>query len=102
DQDLDPRLWQNLSPALAINTGTSLLFLAYLMLQELAVLGVSDQMIARLYPLFSEAGWRLTCGQHRDLAFALSAQASPDDVLRTHSLKTGTSVSLYLHSTAVL
>lgn len=102
DQDLDPRLWQNLSNALAVNTGTSLLFLAYLMLQELTLLGVSTAIIARLQQLFSEAGWRLSCGQHRDLAFALSAQAHPDDVLRTHSLKTGTSVSLYLQSAAVL
>ncbi len=102
DQDLDPRLWQNLGPALAVNTGTSLLFLAFLMLQELTLLGVRAEIVARLHQLFSQAGWLLSCGQHRDLSFAQNGKATPKDVLKTHALKTGTSVSLYLHSAAVL
>lgn len=102
DQDLNPRYWKVLGPALAINAGTSLLFLSQLMLEQLQECPRRQSQIHPLQQLFMRAGWRLTVGQHRDLAGARLAPLAPEEVLHTHRLKAGSSVRLYLESAAVL
>ncbi|MGV3527116.1 MAG: polyprenyl synthetase family protein [Candidatus Sericytochromatia bacterium] len=103
DQELSAPIWRQLGPALAINAGTSLMFLSQLMLQRLSTWGVSAATQQELGQLFMQAGWCLSVGQHRDLSSPrLSEQWRSDDVLNTHLLKTGSSVRLYLESVAVL
>ncbi len=102
DHELDDPLWRQLGEPLAINTGTSLLFASLLMLDRLKGQVKSHKTIETLKTLFIKAGWQLTAGQHRDLASGRSQSLSAEDVLRTHQLKTGTSVGLYLESAALL
>lgn len=101
DHELTDPLWQQLGEPLAINTGTSLLFLSQLMLERLLAYQVTLPTAYALQRRFSRAGWQLTIGQHRDLS-SHRARLSPADVLQTHRLKTGTSVALYLETPALL
>ena len=102
DHELSDPLWQQLGEPLAINAGTSLLFAALLMLDRLEKAGIRQKRIEQLRRLFSEAGWALTIGQHRDLASWRWQDLDTAFVLETHKLKTGTSVRLYLESAALL
>lgn len=102
DQELEGALWLQLGAPLAVNTGSSLLFLALLCLERLGLYGVPQRRSEALRQLFIAAGWKLTAGQHRDLASVRYPEQAPEEVLHTHSLKTGTSVGLYLESAAVL
>lgn len=102
DQELKDPIWTQLGAPLAINAGTSLLFGALLMLDRLTECKVKTRQVEALRRLFIEAGWFLTVGQHRDLASSRAYHLSADDVLKTHRLKTGTSVRLYLESAALL
>lgn len=103
DQELSAPIWRQLGPALAINAGTSLMFLSQLMLARLDSCGVSERIQHQLSQLFMQAGWCLSVGQHRDLSSPrLRDELTPADVLNTHLLKTGSSVRLYLESVAVL
>lgn len=102
DQELQPRFWQDLGEPLAINTGTSLLFLSQLMLQRLSLYRVESQSIYQLTQAFALAGWRLSCGQHRDLYGWRQPDLKPEDVLQTYRLKSGTSVALYLQGAGLL
>lgn len=102
DRELADPLWQQLGEPLAINTGSSLLFLAELMLTRLTEHGVPAETVYALQCCFSLAGWQLTVGQHRDLSSGRSKRLAPAEVLQTHQLKTGTSVGLYLETPALL
>lgn len=102
DRDLKGFLWQDIGEPAAINIGTSLLFLSFNLLNSLPL---ESELKLNLYGQFAEAGYALTVGQHRDL---LSLRSSTyqvptlDDALTTHLLKTGSSLALYLTSTAAL
>ena len=102
DHELNDPLWGQLGDPIAINAGTSLLFAALLMLDRLADQGVKTGRLSQLHRLFTQAGWYLSIGQHRDLASWRTAELSVAEVLETHRLKTGTSVRLYLESAALL
>lgn len=102
DQELDPQRWPSGQEALATNIGTSLLFLSLLSLERLRTVGVKPQKIASLRQMFCRAGWLLTAGQHRDLLSGAEPSNTPETVLKTMTLKTGTSVRLYFQSTARL
>lgn len=102
DHELADPLWQQVGEPLAINTGTSLLFLAELMLERLLDYGVTTASAYALQRCFSLAGWELTVGQHRDLSSGRSPRLTPAEVFQTHRLKTGTSVALYLETPALL
>lgn len=100
DRDLKGDLWQDMGEPAAINIGTSLLFLSFNLLNSLAL---APELKLRLHQQFSEAGYALTVGQHRDLlSFRTSTyqEHTVEDALTTHLLKTGTSLALYLTSTA--
>lgn len=102
DRELTDPLWRQLGDPLAINAGTGLLFASLLMLDRLKGEVKSARTIDALRRLFILAGWQLTAGQHRDLASSRVGALSVEEVLRTHELKTGTSVALYLESAALL
>lgn len=102
DHELTDPLWRQLGDPLAINAGTGLLFASLLMLDRLKGEVKSARTIDALRRLFILAGWQLTAGQHRDLASSRAGVLSAETVLRTHQLKTGTSVGLYLESAALL
>ncbi|PIQ28755.1 hypothetical protein COW36_11685 [bacterium (Candidatus Blackallbacteria) CG17_big_fil_post_rev_8_21_14_2_50_48_46] len=102
DQDLDRQAWPAGSEAIAINTGTSLLFLSLLALDRLQEAEIPTERIAELRTMFAQAGWLLTAGQHRDLSSKQGHLLLPEDALRTITLKTGTSVKLYFQSAAHL
>lgn len=100
DRDLKGFLWQDVGEPAAINIGTSLLFLSFNMLNTLAL---TPEVKLRLHEQFSEAGYALTVGQHRDLlSFRTSTYQvhTVEEALTTHLLKTGSSLALYLTSTA--
>lgn len=100
DRDLKGFVWQDIGESAAINIGTSLLFLSFNLLNTLPV---DPALKLSLYQQFSEAGYALTVGQHRDLlSFRTSTYQvhTLDDALTTHLLKTGSSLALYLTSTA--
>lgn len=102
DHDLEGVLWQQLGSSLAVNTGSSLLFLSLLSLDLLKSHPPFDQKMEPLRTLFIQSGWHLTVGQHRDLASSRYPDQSAKEVLKTHALKTGSSVKLYLESAALL
>jgi geranylgeranyl pyrophosphate synthase len=100
DRDLKGALWQDIGEPAAINIGTSFLFLSFNLLNTLPL---SPELKLHLYQQFSEAGYALTAGQHRDLlSFRSSTYQTHtvEDALTTHLLKTGSSLALYLTSTA--
>ncbi len=99
DQDLEGALWEQLGEAAAINTGTSLLFLSLTLLEELEA---SASVQLELHRQFTRAGFLLCAGQHRDLLSHRLPELEVEDALTTHLLKTGSSVGLYLISTATL
>lgn len=99
DRDLSGALWEDVGEGAAINAGTSLLFLS---LNLLHALPVSASVKLDLHRQFSEAGYCLTVGQQRDLLSHRWPEQGIAEVLQTHLLKTGSSVALYLRSTATL
>jgi geranylgeranyl pyrophosphate synthase len=102
DNELSEQDWPEGSEAVAINTGSGLLFLALLALERLSAQGVSASVLAHLRLLFCQAGWYLTAGQHRDLISNQGVFTHPDEAITTMTLKTGTSVKLYFQSAAHL
>lgn len=102
DHELETSVWHELGDALAINAGTSLLFLSLLALDHLLEQEVTIARVSELKSLFHEAGWKLTVGQHRDLYSRHQYTLTPEACLKTMSLKTGTSVGLYFESSACL
>ena len=102
DQELEPSQWPAGSEAVAINTGTSLLFLALLALERLVQAGADARLISELRLMFCQAGWRLTAGQHRDLTSGTLSLGACETAFETIRLKTGTSVRLYFQSAAHL
>lgn len=99
DRELSGMLWQELGESVAINTGASLLFLSLNLLHELEA---PVPVRLDLFRQFSEAGYFLTVGQQRDLLSSRWPDQGVESVLQTHLLKTGSSVALYLRSTASL
>ena len=102
DRDLKGFLWQDMGEPAAINIGTSLLFLSFHLLSSLSL---EPELKLGLYHQFSAAGYALTAGQHRDLLSSRTSTYQPpilEEALTTHLLKTGSSLSLYLTSTAML
>lgn len=102
DQELDEEFWQPGQESLAINIGTSLLFLSLLSLERLSNAGVPAWKTAGLRQMFCQAGWLLTAGQHRDLTSGSEKPKTVAEALKTITLKTGTSVRLYFQSSARL
>jgi geranylgeranyl pyrophosphate synthase len=102
DHELNPAQWSSDSEAVAINTGTGLLFLALLALERLAEVGITAPQISELRLMFCQAGWRLTAGQYRDLTSVAVPLGETAFALETIRLKTGTSVRLYFQSAARL
>lgn len=99
DRDLKGLLWQDLGEPAAINIGSSLLFLSQQMLHEM---DIPAPLKLALLASFSEAGYLLTVGQHRDLLSARNPAQGVQGSLNTHLLKTGSSIALYLVTSAQL
>lgn len=102
DHDLNEPLWLELGPELAINTGSSFLFLSQMLLEHLGTTQVSDRHIADLRKHFMAAGWTLTAGQHRDLYSRHQPPLSLTEAWRTTALKSGCSVALYFATSALV
>lgn len=102
DHDLNDPLWQELGPELALNTGSSFLFLSQILLEHLGSVQVSERHIADLRKHFMAAGWTLTAGQHRDLYSRHQPPVSLVEAWRTTALKSGCSVALYFATAALV